>query len=165
MDIIDLIKEDHQEIADLLKKISDLQDFQMTERGDLFKDLRSRLETHTTAEERSLYQRLETIDELREKMIESYEDHKVVASLLQSISEMEISDPEWASRFAILRENVETHVDEEETKVLPLALELISDTERDEMGDDMESLEDEIVSAGPGLVTQTPAQTMLGTMA
>jgi hemerythrin-like domain-containing protein len=165
MDIVDLILEDHQKIMDLFKKISNTPDVNTDERTSLFGELRSALDSHTVAEERNLYEGLENNDELREKILESYEDHKVVASLLQSISEMEVNDPDWIARIEVLRENVETHIEEEERTVLPVAQIAISDAERGEMGNDMESLEDEIVSAGPGFVTQTPAQTMLGTIA
>jgi hemerythrin superfamily protein len=163
MDIVDLIKDDHEQVATLMEKLSTTTEEDTDDRETLFNELRSALEAHTQAEERIVYERLEDEDTMSSIIAESYEEHTLVAELLQSLSEMEFNHEEWGDKFAVLRENVEHHVEEEESEVLPYLADAVNDDEREEMADDMKTLEDEIMSAGPESVTQTPAQSILGT--
>ncbi len=162
MDIIDVIKDDHDRVNGLIEKIEDAAE-NFIEKQKLYSMLRGLLEAHTNAEERIVYEKLENTDEGADQMFDSYEEHKVIATLLQSLSELEVSNDQWPAKFLILKETIEGHVSEEESHILPLLQKLVSEEEREEMGDDMHSLEDDIISSGPETVTQTPAQTILGT--
>lgn len=166
MDIVDLIKDDHEQVSELFDKIIATTEQDAAERETLFTELRGLLESHTKAEERIVYERLESedVDALADLIPESYDEHTTVVDILQALSEMEPNNREWMDKFSALVDNVQDHVEKEEKILLPILMKVCDDGEREEMADDMKSLEEDIFSAGPELTTQTPAQSHVDTM-
>jgi hemerythrin superfamily protein len=146
MDIVDLIKDDHEQIMELIERVEASSDDDVETREELFDELRNFLEAHTNAEETALYERLSDEEETRERVLESYEEHQLVSEILLSLQELEVNDDDWMNKFSVLRENVEQHADMEESILLPKAMKLIPGDEREQLADTMSSLEDEIIT-------------------
>lgn len=165
MDIVDQIRDDRVQIQNLMSKIVATREDEIEEREAFFTEMRSLLEAHCNSEERALYLRVDDLEEFESEMPDYYERNEGILTLLQALSEMEYGNPAWVSKFAILQDNINEHWEIEEGDLLPILPQFFTDDQREEMADDMKSLEDEILSAGPSLVTQTPAQTIISTNA
>jgi len=148
MDIIDLIKDDHENIANLMDRVEISPDGSEESRKRIFEELKATLEAHTQSEEQTLYERLSEEDETAERVLDSYEEHQLVSETLQSLEELETNDEDWMEKFKVLRENVEQHVKREERFLLPKAAKVIPLEEREEMADAMVSLTEEFISEG-----------------
>lgn len=130
MNAFELLKEDHKKVSTLFKEIESASGQGKTE---LFDQLKSELDLHANIEETIFYPALENTEEARDITLEAYEEHKVVKDLL---AELEGSAPseEWDAKLTVLRENVEHHVEEEEGELFAKARQALSETEIEEIG-------------------------------
>ena len=77
-------------------------------------------------------------------VLEALEEHKLVKTLLGEIAALTPADDEFDAKMKVLRENVEHHVEEEETEMFPEAKKQLSDEVRNERGSRMETRKGEL---------------------
>jgi hypothetical protein len=70
-------------------------------------------------EEEILYPAMKDIDS--EIVAESFEEHGVVEELLDELATMDLTSDQFEAKFKVMQENVEHHIEEEETQMLPNA--------------------------------------------
>jgi hypothetical protein len=105
----------------------------------VFDQIKTELELHTHIEEKIFYPALEKPEETHDLILEAYEEHKMVKTLLTQLSGAKTADDEWQAQAKVLRENVEHHVDEEENELFDKADDALSDEEIDALGQRMEA--------------------------
>ena len=125
MDIFKLIKDDHEKVAGLFRQLQQ-QKSSSADREQLFDQLRQELELHTHAEEQVFYPTLQEVDVTQDLAFEAMEDHRLVKELLAELATSSIDSPEWDERIEILKENVEEHVEEEESDLFDAARQLLT---------------------------------------
>ena len=125
MDIYSLIKKDHQEVANLFRRLKVVEGFSETSE-QLFAQLREELELHAHAEERVLYPALREAEGTQELVEEALEDHALVQELLDELAASRMDDEAWNEKLALLGEYVEGHVEEEEGDIFGMAHQLFS---------------------------------------
>ena len=107
---------DHEEVSSLLTRILDTSDNH--KRGELFREMMSKLLAHAKAEQKILYRKLEKSrdSDARKFAFEGDVEHEVVESQLQQLARARKKDSEqWTARLTFLQEAVEKHVKEEES--------------------------------------------------
>jgi hemerythrin-like domain-containing protein len=77
-------------------------------------------------------------------VLEALEEHKLVKTLLGEIAALTPADDEFDAKMKVLQENVEHHVEEEETEMFPEAKKQLSDEVRNELGSRMEARKGEL---------------------
>ena len=126
MNVFDLLKSDHREVSDLFDKIEKMPG-KGSRKDDLFEQLKMQLQMHSDVEEEIFYPALQEAAETHDIVLESLEEHDVVKKLLGELdSEPKYTD-EWMAKLTVLRENVEHHVEEEETRLFPKAGKLLTE--------------------------------------
>ncbi len=135
MDAFELLKADHQKVADLFKQIESGSEQNKTQ---LFAQLKNELDVHAHIEEVIFYPALENKEESRDITLEAYEEHKVVKDLLAQL-DGDSPDEEWDAKLTVLKENVEHHVDEEEGELFSKARKVLSDDQIENLGNEMEA--------------------------
>lgn len=133
MNPYELLKNDHEKVSDLFKRIESASG---KEKLAAFKKLKAELDVHALVEETILYPALKNARESRDITLEAYEEHRVVKDLLAELASAELSD-KWDAKFMVLKENVEHHVDEEEGELFNKAKDVLSDEEAEALGDQM----------------------------
>ena len=131
MDIWQLITNDHANIADLCGDIPRATSGGgLRSRDRLFNDLDSELRRHIEAEEESLYDVLEE-HERAERLVDELEDeHEEIERLLGELSRFrDKGTREWTLKFRDLAALIEQHFHREEHELLPLAREILSEEE------------------------------------
>jgi hemerythrin superfamily protein len=127
---------DHEEVSSLLSQILDATDNH--ERGELFREMMSKLLAHAKAEQKILYRKLEKSrnSEARKFAFEGEIEHEVVESQLQQLARARNKDSEqWTARMTFLQEAVEKHVKEEESTGFSLAHEEFDKEELQKLGE------------------------------
>ena len=117
-DILDTLKEEHEEVASLLAQLVDSKSG--AERKSLFKKIKAALVPHSRAEEKVLY---DAIIAVRKKGImkdgeEGYLEHGLADRMIATLGK--IAKPmsaEFGAAAKVLKELIEHHIQEEENAV------------------------------------------------
>src|SRR6185369_15998574 len=136
MDAFQLLKADHQKVAQLFDQ---LESASGKAKLQVFEQIRTELELHTLIEETIFYPALEKPKQTHELTLEAYEEHDVVKNLLQELSRAKSPTEEWEAQAKVLQENVEHHVEEEENELFPKAEAALGEDEIETLGEQMES--------------------------
>jgi len=131
--IYEVLKKDHDSHREVLNKL-DATSGDSAEREELYATMKQELEAHTAAEEETFYATLMAKPEGQEKARHSVSEHKEAADLLAELDDTEFSSPGWLPRFRKLKEELEHHMDEEETEVFQRAKKLIAEPKARELG-------------------------------
>jgi len=147
MNAFTLLKADHKKVAGILEKIDATTERGIKTREELFTQLKSELDLHAEIEETILYPVLEEADETHEITLEAFEEHRLVKQLLGELETMDKGDEQWTARFTVLKENIEHHVEEEETDMFKKARKVLSEAEAEELGARLEAAKAEPLKA------------------
>jgi hemerythrin superfamily protein len=129
-DILDTLKEEHEEVKDLLAQLQDAEG--AAERRALVKQIKEALVPHTKAEEKIVY---DAVIALRDKDAqkdgyEGYLEHEWASKTLDRLAAANPTSPEHKAAAKVLKELVEHHIEEEESNVWDDVKENFSDDDR-----------------------------------
>jgi hemerythrin superfamily protein len=148
MDVLELLKEDHQRVASLLEQVEKTTERAEKTREELFTKIMNELTLHAELEEQLFYPEIEQQEETREITLEAYEEHRLVKQLLAELSSEAKNTEEWSAKFKVLKENIEHHVEEEESEMFKGVRKVLSKEEREEMGIRLMEAKKRSLSAG-----------------
>ena len=143
-DAISLLKQDHQKVRQLLKRLES----DGTE--ELLNQVEQELKVHTQIEEEIFYPafrdalKSETDEHL---YYEALEEHHVVDLVLPEIKESSEGSEEFSAKAKVLKDLVEHHAEEEEAEMFPKARKLMDTTELRELGMRLQERKNELVGA------------------
>ena len=118
IDVLQTLKEEHEEVADLLRKMVDSESGR--ERKSLLRKIKMALVPHVRAEEKVVY---DAILGLRNKDAridgqEGYLEHGLADKMLSTLGKIaNATSPEFSAAAKVLKELIEHHVKEEENNV------------------------------------------------
>jgi len=125
VDIYSLIKQDHEEVIGLFRRLKAAEGFSETSE-QLFAQLREAFELHAHAAERVLYPALWEAEGTQELVAEARDDQALVQELLDELAASPMDDAGWNEKLEVLEEHVEDHVEEEEDDIFDVARQLFS---------------------------------------
>jgi hemerythrin superfamily protein len=138
-----MIRQDHKKVEGLFKKFEQTKGAEAKRR--VAENAMSELEVHATLEEQIFYPAVEK--EVDGSMVsEAREEHQTVKQLIAELKGMEEADEEFESQFSELMENVQHHVEEEETEMLPKVEESALDLKS--LGEQMSERRQELQNGG-----------------
>ncbi|HYP27154.1 MAG TPA: hemerythrin domain-containing protein [Blastocatellia bacterium] len=137
MNALELLKQDHQKVSDLFAKVEATDSEKQHEQ--LFEQIKTELETHAHIEETVLYPALEKHEELKDLVLEAYEEHKQVKTLIREIGRLADGSEKFDAKLKVMGENVEHHVEEEENEMFPKVRQFFSSQELEQMGKELEA--------------------------
>ncbi len=150
MDAITLLKTDHEKVSGIFEQLEPTTERAVKTRQELFAKLKQELDIHAHIEEAIFYPVLKQEAETREITLEGVEEHHVIKLLLQELEGMEVDTEEWAAKLKVLKENVEHHVEEEESDMFKGARAVLSKAQLEELGTRMEAEKKEQKAAAAG---------------
>jgi len=137
MNAFQLLKEDHQKVSGIFQQLEPTTERAEKTRTELFEKLKQELDVHAHIEETIFYPTLKEAAETREIVLEGYEEHAVVKTLLTELEGMDVTSEQWTAKFKVLMENVEHHVEEEEGEMFQKARQVLSEDEITQLGERM----------------------------
>jgi hemerythrin superfamily protein len=132
MNAIELLKADHKKVASLFDQVEKTESEQ--EHLRLFEQIKTELEVHTHIEETVFYPRIQQSDELKDLVLEALEEHKQVKTLIREIAALAEGSEKLDAKLKVMGENVEHHVEEEETEMFPKVEKALSEDELEDLG-------------------------------
>jgi hemerythrin-like domain-containing protein len=143
MDALKLLKQDHDEVKQLLEKLDSTTERGVKTREELFSRVQRELQVHEAIEEEIFYPRLRENAKTKEIALEGYEEHHVVDLVMSEIDSTPFDDETWGAKFTVMKENVEHHIEEEEGEMFKLARQALG-SELAELGERMEARKKEL---------------------
>ncbi|WP_028239166.1 hemerythrin domain-containing protein [Stutzerimonas azotifigens] len=140
MNAIELLKQDHVRIKDLLGRLTESTERAVKLRTELLEKIEQELTAHTRIEEEVLYPALRKEGDKEEAKMayEAKEEHRAVDSLvLPDLKKTEVGSLEFSGRAKVLKELLEHHIEEEESDMFPTCEKLFDQARLDEMGQQM----------------------------
>jgi hemerythrin superfamily protein len=138
MDALELLKQDHQKVKELFEQ-AEAND-EAKEKRKIFQQIKKELETHARIEETIFYPAVEKHEELKDMVLESYEEHKQIKTLLREMDDLASDSEKFEPKLKVLQENVEHHAEEEEEgKLFPQVRELMDEAALEELGQELEA--------------------------
>lgn len=138
MDALELLKQDHQKVKELFKQGQQTED--KKQQKQIFKEIKSELETHARIEETIFYPAMEEHDELKDMVLESLEEHKQLKTVLRELGKLSASSERFKPKFKVLMDDVKHHAEEEEEgKMFPKIRKLIKGDELEQLGEELEA--------------------------
>ena len=139
MDAIKLLEDDHKTVKKLLEDLDSTTERGVKTRQELFSKIKKEMEVHEAIEEEIFYPALKEHPKAKEIVLEGYEEHNVVDSLMSQLDEVPFDDETWGAKLTVMKENIEHHIEEEEDEMFRKARSVFDKAELEELGDRMET--------------------------
>ena len=137
MDALELLKQDHEKVSQLLERG---QEAEPKQRKQIFKEIKTELDTHARIEETIFYPALQEHEELKDMVLESLEEHKQMKTVLRELAKLSPNSERFKPKFKVLKDNVKHHaVEEEEGKMFPKIRNIIGKSELEQLGEELEA--------------------------
>jgi hemerythrin-like domain-containing protein len=146
MDAVQLLKDDHDVVKRILNDLDSTTERGVKTRQELFAKVRQELEVHEAIEEEIFYPALKEHPKAKELVLEAYEEHHVVDTVMAEIAVVPFEDETWGAKLTVMKENVEHHIEEEEGEMFKQARQVFSTEELKELGDRMRARKDELLT-------------------
>lgn len=117
------------------------------EMSTLFAELADAFLVHSHIEEEIFYPAVfadRTEEELREAVEEHLQAKRIIADMLDT----DPSDEQWTAKCTVLKEDIQHHVEEEETELFPLVMEQFGEKRIRELGIQMAERAEELQNEG-----------------
>jgi hypothetical protein len=103
------------------------------ERVEAYKQLKSELQAHATAEERHFYIPLMEVDNGIDLSRHGIAEHHEMDEMMEELDDTEMSSPAWLVTAKKLSEKVHHHLEEEEQKFFQMAGKLLNDKQKESL--------------------------------
>jgi hemerythrin-like domain-containing protein len=137
MDAIAMLKADHDKVKELLNRLESTTERGTKTREELFATIKGELTVHETIEEEIFYPALKEHPKAKELVLEGYEEHHVVDTVMAELEGLDVSDESWGAKANVMKENVEHHIEEEEREMFKQARQVFDKQELQDLGDRM----------------------------
>jgi len=147
VDALALLKKDHDQVKKMLKDLDDTTDRAIKTRQDLFERLKFSLTVHEQMEEAVLYPALKEHAQTKDIVLEAYEEHDVVDTILAELERTPFDDETWKAKLTVMRENLLHHIEEEEGEMFQQVRTLFDEETLDSLGEQMRTIKSQARAA------------------
>lgn len=147
MDALQILKADHKKVKTLFGEVEELGDRASAQRKKLFQKIDEELTIHAKLEETIFYpefRRRAGKGEQKEEVLEAYEEHGLVKSLIGELENLDPKDETYKPKLSVLKDLVDHHVKEEEGPMFRMARELFEKDELEELGERLTSAKEQL---------------------
>ena len=137
MNAITMLTDDHRAVKKLLSELESTTERGVKTREELFTRIKADLTVHEIIEEEIFYPELKKHPKAKDIVLEGYEEHNVVDTLMGELSSMPFDDERWGAKAKVMQENVEHHIEEEEGEMFKKARQVFDEAELEDLGNRM----------------------------
>jgi hemerythrin-like domain-containing protein len=145
-----LLETQHREVEELFEEFESAGEGARKTKERLCAQVADALALHAEIEEKLFYPEMKQAigKEGEELLRESVEEHLSVKRLLDDILDSSASDDQFDAKMKVLKEQVEHHVEEEESELWKQAKKSCSNEQLEDLGQRMEELAEQLESEG-----------------
>ena len=147
MNALTLLKDDHDDVKKLLEKADDTTERAIKTRAALLHEIGVKLTAHEKIEEEIFYPALKEHPKAKDIVLEGYQEHHVVDLLMAELKDLDEDDETWGAKFAVMKENIEHHIEEEEGEMFTKARAAFSADELEQLGEQMQEMKEKMLTA------------------
>lgn len=147
MDIYEALKRDHDQLKPLLQELVIATEINSGTK-QVLKQIRDLLVPHSRAEEAVVYNSLRQTPEGKDIVAHSYTEHMEAEMLLRTLQGLSAIGIEWTTAAKKLRDSLEHHVREEETKIFSVARRVFTEEESIQLAQAFETLKPKVEHEG-----------------
>jgi len=134
-DAIVLLRNDHKDIRRLFREFKAAGENAHARKGELANQILEALTVHTYIENETMYPEVRRLlPDLEDDVLESYEEHHVADVLCLELAGMKPDAERFDAKMTVLIENVQHHMDEEESDWFPKVREGLGRKQLAELG-------------------------------
>ncbi len=149
MNALKLLESQHREVEDLFEEFESAGEGAKKTKERIFKQIADALAIHTEIEERIFYPEMkQASSDLEDLLRESVEEHLAAKRIVADLLATDAGDEQFDAKVQVLKENVEHHVEEEESELFPKAKQTCEEGTLDDLGHRMEQLAQELEAEG-----------------
>jgi hemerythrin-like domain-containing protein len=137
MNAITMLTDDHRAVKKLLSELESTTERGVKTREELFTRIKADLTVHEIIEEEIFYPALKEHPKAKDIVLEAYEEHNVVDTLMGELSSLPFDDERWGAKAKVMQENIEHHIEEEEGDMFKKARQVFDEAELEELGERM----------------------------
>ncbi len=146
MDALNLLKQQHQKVRELFVNLEEAEDDD--EKQSVFEELADNLAAHSTIEEELFYPSAYA-SKTKEKLTEAVEEHLSMKRIIADLMNMTVDHENFDAKVKVLKEQVEHHVDEEESELFKAVRKELQKDELERLGEQMETMFDAEMEGEP----------------
>jgi len=148
-DAIALLKQDHKNVKQLLKRLEGTTGRNAGQREELLTQIENEVKVHTSMEDESFYPAFKL--SLRSKSdlhlyFEALEEHHVMDMVMPEIRNWDTDSEEFAAKAKVLKDLIEYHAEEEEKRMFPKARKSMGTARLREVGEELQERKEELKS-------------------
>jgi len=152
MNGLKLLEMQHDEVDELISRIEATDDVET--KRDLFAEVADNLASHAKIEETMFYPAV-MAKQTREELLEAVEEHLAIKRVLADMVELDVEDPHFHAKLAVVKEAVRHHArEEEEGELFPKVEKLLGRDELDALGGEMARRFVELIEEEPRLAVR-----------
>ena len=145
MNAVDLLESQHREVEDLFSEIEEAKDAKT--KNQLFEQIADALAIHAAIEEHHFYPAVKA-KRTEDILLEALEEHLGIKRVIADLLKIDASDETFDAKVKVLKEQVEHHVEEEESDLFPKVKKLLSAEELDALAQEMTAEQSELEDEG-----------------
>jgi hemerythrin-like domain-containing protein len=148
-DAIVLLKQDHQKVRGLLRRLEATTERGTKMRRELLNEIQNEIKVHTTIEEEIFYPAYKEAVRLKadkELYYEAVEEHHVVDLVMPEIKSTDAGAEEFGAKAKVLKDLIEHHAEEEETMMFPRARRAMDSSRLRELGQQMRVRKEQLMN-------------------
>jgi hypothetical protein len=144
MNALQLLKQDHEKVKKLLEEADETTERAVKTRPELLAKIKHELTIHEILEEEIVYPAFAKQAKLKDVVLEGYEEHHVVDTIMGELLATGVEDETWAAKLSVMKENIEHHIEEEEGEMFKKARQIFSNEELEVLGRQLEARKREV---------------------
>lgn len=141
--IFDVLHQDHERVALILKQIESSADNEKDERASLVAIVREELETHAQFEEAEVYPAIQKALGEEDELRHAVKEHTQAITILSKLEETATNGGEWKQYVKELETAIQHHVDEEEHELFPQARDRLPEAQAERLASSYEEFKQE----------------------
>jgi len=147
MDALTYLLDQHDEMDGIINGIEDASESR--KKKALFGQMADKLAAHAAIEEKIFYPAVKA-KQTDEMLLESTEEHLSIKRVLADMLALSVEDKRFDAKLLVLKEQLDHHNrDEEEVKLFPKVLALLSKDELDGLGGEMAAAYEQMITKHP----------------
>jgi hemerythrin superfamily protein len=145
MSAIDMLEADHREVEELFETFESAKSAR--QQRAVFEKIADKLAVHSAIEEQHFYPAAKS-DDTEDLLLEAAEEHLAAKRLIADLLRLPEDDETFAAKVAVLKEQIEHHVEEEEGELFPQVRDLLDDETLDALEQEMTATKEELLAKG-----------------